>query len=43
MIRYFDLFRGGKWVDQTTDLSKAVEWCFARGCEVKVMEIPRGA
>lgn len=41
MIRYYDLFRGGKWVEQTTDLCKAVEWCFTRGCEVKVMDIPR--
>lgn len=42
MIRYFDIFRSGKWVDQTTDINKAVEWCFMHGCEIKLMEIPRG-
>lgn len=39
MIRYFDIFRGGKWLTQTTDINKAVEYCFIMGCEIKVLEI----
>lgn len=42
MIRYYDIFRCGKWVDQTTDINKAVELCFVHGYEIKVMEIPKG-
>lgn len=38
-IRYFDIFRNGKWQDQTTDIYKAVECCFVKGCEIKLMEI----
>jgi hypothetical protein len=39
MTTYYDIFQSGKWKDQTTDIKKAIFYCFVKGCEIKTFSI----